>query len=191
MRTMSGRGVVGLAAVLLVAMQGLAQVAGAGAGGQAQQPGAMAGQTAPSAGGVAAAPAAGQGRPQMAANGVPVAGMPFVHDPSTVVRFHGKYYVYATGRGIPFYSSPDGETWTREGQVFDKIPDDVHAAVPKNDGTGVWAPDIVRVGDQFYLYYAVSFWGSFQSAAAVMSNPVLDPKDPAYKIGRASCRERV
>jgi arabinan endo-1,5-alpha-L-arabinosidase len=117
----------------------------------------------------------------MAAIGVPVAGMPFVHDPSTVVRFHGKYYVYATGRGIPFYSSPDGETWTREGQVFDKIPDDVHAVVPKNDGTGVWAPDIVRVGDQFFLYYAVSFWGSFQSAVAVMSNPVLDPKDPAYK----------
>jgi arabinan endo-1,5-alpha-L-arabinosidase len=117
----------------------------------------------------------------MAAIGVPVAGMPFVHDPSTVVRFHGKYYVYATGRGIPFYSSPDGETWTREGQVFDKIPDDVHVEVPKNDGTGVWAPDIVRVGDQFYLYYAVSFWGSFQSAVAVMSNPVLDPRDPAYK----------
>ena len=89
--------------------------------------------------------------------------------------------MYATGRGIPFYSSPDGEMWTREGQVSDKIPDDVHAVVPKNDGTGVWAPDIVRVGDQFYLYYAVSFWGSFQSAVAVMSNPVLDPKDPAYK----------
>jgi len=53
--------------------------------------------------------------------------------------------------------------------------------VPKNDGTGVWAPDIVRVGDQFYLYYAVSSWGSFQSAIGLMTNPVLDPKDPAYK----------
>jgi arabinan endo-1,5-alpha-L-arabinosidase len=117
----------------------------------------------------------------MAPVGVPVLGMPFVHDPSTVVRSKGKYYVYATGRGIPFYSSPDGETWTREGSVFEKIPDDVHAAVPKNDGTGVWAPDIVRVGDQFYLYYAVSFWGSFQSAVALVTSPTLDPKDPAYK----------
>jgi arabinan endo-1,5-alpha-L-arabinosidase len=53
--------------------------------------------------------------------------------------------------------------------------------VPKNDGTGVWAPDILRVGDQFYLYYAVSSWGSFQSAIGLMTNPVLDPKDPAYK----------
>ncbi len=49
----------------------------------------------------AAPPAAGQGRPPMAAIGVPVAGMPFVHDPSTVVKFHGKYYVFSTGRGAP------------------------------------------------------------------------------------------
>jgi hypothetical protein len=117
----------------------------------------------------------------MAAIGVPIAGMPFVHDPSTVVRFHGKYYVYSTGRGIPFYSSPDGVTWTREGSVFTQIPDDVHAAVPKNNGMDVWAPDILRVNGQFYLYYAVSSWGSFQSAIALATNPVLDPKDPAYK----------
>ena len=126
-------------------------------------------------------PPAGQGRPPMAAIGVPVAGMPFVHDPSTVVRFKGKYYVFSTGRGAPFYSSPDLVTWTREGSVFDTIPDDVHAGVPKNSGTDVWAPDIVRMNGQFYLYYAVSSWGSFQSAIGLATNPVLDPKDPAYK----------
>ena len=141
----------------------------------------------------AAPPTAGQGRPPMAAIGVPVAGMPFVHDPSTVVRFHGKYYVFSTGRGAPFYSSPDGETWTREGSVFNPnpnapadgyqgaIPEAVHATVPKNNGSDVWAPDIVRLNGQFYLYYAVSSWGSFQSVVALATNPVLDPKDPAYK----------
>jgi len=138
-------------------------------------------------------PAAGQGRPPMAPVGVPVLGTPFVHDPSTVVRFHGKYYVYSTGRGAPFYSSLDGETWTREGSVFQAdpsvatdgyqgaIPEAVHAAVPKNNGSDVWAPDIVRLNGQFYLYYAVSSWGSFQSAIGLATNPVLDPKDPAYK----------
>ena len=113
--------------------------------------------------------------------GVPVAGMPFVHDPSTVVHFHGKYYVFSTGRGAPFYSSPDTITWTREGSVFTAIPDAVHALVPKNNGTDVWAPDIIRMNNQFYLYYAVSSWGSFQSAIGLATNPVLDPKDPAYK----------
>jgi carboxymethylenebutenolidase len=127
-----------------------------------------------------ALPGTGQ-RPPMAAIGVPVAGMPFVHDPSTVVRFHGKYYVFSTGRGAPFYSSPDTITWTREGSVFTAIPDAVHAAVPKNNGTDVWAPDIIRLNNQFYLYYAVSSWGSFQSAIGLATNPVLDPKDPTYK----------
>ncbi len=113
--------------------------------------------------------------------GVPVVGMPFVHDPSTVVRFHGEYYVFSTGRGAPFYSSPDAVTWTHEGSVFPQIPDAVHVAVPKNNGTNVWAPDILRVGNLFYLYYAVSSWGSFQSAIGLMTNPALDPKDPAYQ----------
>jgi arabinan endo-1,5-alpha-L-arabinosidase len=107
--------------------------------------------------------------------------MPFIHDPSTVVHFRGKYYVFGTGPGISFYSSPDGETWTREKPVFDRIPEAVHAGVPKNDGVGVWAPDVIRVNGQFYVYYAVSSWGSFQSAIGLVTNPVLDQKDPAYK----------
>ena len=61
------------------------------------------------------------------------------------------------------------------------IPEDVHAGVPKNNGSDVWAPDIIRMNGQFYLYYAVSSWGSFQSAIGLATNPVLDPKDPAYK----------
>jgi arabinan endo-1,5-alpha-L-arabinosidase len=152
-------------------------------------------QTAPAAApaGTNPPPAAGQGRPPMAAIGVPVLGMPFVHDPSTVVRFHGKYYVFSTGRGAPFYSSPDLVTWTREGSVFSPdpnapadgyqgaIPVAVHAAVPKNNGSDVWAPDIIRLNGQFYVYYAVSSWGSFQSVVGLATNPVLDPKDPAYK----------
>ena len=162
-------GAAGLAAWFAVGMSGFAQ--------QSSPPQAPAPPP-------AARPATGPGggaRPQMAAVGVPVLGMPFVHDPSTVVRFHGKYWVFATGRGAPFYSSPDGETWTREGSVFTQIPDDVHAGVPKNNGMDVWAPDIIRVGNQFYLYYAVSSWGSFQSAIGLATNPTLDPKDPAYK----------
>jgi arabinan endo-1,5-alpha-L-arabinosidase len=113
--------------------------------------------------------------------GVPVLGMPTVHDPSTVVRYHGRYYVYATGRGAPFLSSPDGHTWTREGSVFQQVPDSVHAIVPRNNGTDIWAPDVIRVNGQFLLYYAVSSWGSFNSAIGLATNTTLDPKDPAYK----------
>ncbi len=85
----------------------------------------------------------------------PPGGMPFVHDPSTVIQDHGNYYVYTTGRGIPILSSPDKVNWTRLGSVFIQIPEQVHAVVPKNNGTDVWAPDIIKLGDTFYLYYAV------------------------------------
>jgi arabinan endo-1,5-alpha-L-arabinosidase len=136
---------------------------------------------APGPAGAAQSTAGNGGKGFGPAVGVPFVGMPFVHDPSTVVRFMGRYYVYSTGRGAPFYSSSDGESWTREGSVFQQIPDDVHAAVPRNNGMDIWAPDIVRMNGEFYLYYAVSSWGSFQSVVALATNPVLDPKDPAYK----------
>jgi len=136
----------------------------------------------PAGGAPPAAQAAGGGQRRMGPPiGVPMLGMPFIHDPSTVVHFRGKYYVFGTGPGIRVYSSADGETWTREKPVFEKIPDAVHAVVPKNNGTDVWAPDIVRANGQFYLYYAVSSWGSFQSAIGLMTNPVLDSSDPAYQ----------
>jgi hypothetical protein len=62
----------------------------------------------------------------------PPTAMPFVHDPSTVLQYHGKYYVYTTGPGIPMLSSPDQFHWTRLGSVFSQIPERVHAAVPMN-----------------------------------------------------------
>jgi arabinan endo-1,5-alpha-L-arabinosidase len=107
--------------------------------------------------------------------------MPFVHDPSTIIRSDRLYYVFTTGRGIPILSSPDGVNWTRQGSVFQQIPDSVHSEVPKNNGLDVWAPDIIRIKDQFFLYYSISSWGSFNSAVALATNPTLNPKDPNYK----------
>ena len=107
--------------------------------------------------------------------------MPFVHDPSTVIESGGRYYVYSTGRGIPMLSSPDLMNWTRLGSVFSEIPERVHAQVPKNNGTDIWAPDILRLGDTFYLYYAVSSWGSFRSVIALATNKTLDPAAPSYR----------
>jgi len=65
--------------------------------------------------------------------------------------------------------------------VFDRIPESVKSYVPKNDGSGVWAPDVIKVGGQYYLYYAVSSWGSFVSAVGLMTNPTLNTNSPDYK----------
>ncbi len=104
-----------------------------------------------------------------------------IHDPSTVVKCDGGYYVFGTGRGIPILSSSNGFDWVRSGKVFDKIPDSVKSYVPKNDGSGVWAPDVIKVNGQYYVYYAVSFWGSFVSAVGLVTSPTLDTNSPDYK----------
>jgi arabinan endo-1,5-alpha-L-arabinosidase len=109
------------------------------------------------------------------------ATMPRVHDPSTIVRDGDLYYLYSTGRGIPFFSSPDLHTWTRRGSVFDALPETVVKYAPGNDGRDAWAPDIVKIGDTFYLYYAVSKWDSFASAVGLATNATLDPGNSAYR----------
>ena len=102
------------------------------------------------------------------------------HDPSTVITCDGHYYVYGTGRGISVLTSSNGFDWERGGRVFDRIPDSVLAYVPKNDGQGVWAPDVIQLSGQYYLYYAVSSWGSFVSAVGLVTSPTLNPKSPDY-----------
>jgi hypothetical protein len=67
------------------------------------------------------------------------------HDPSTVVICDGKYYVFSTGRNIPFIVSDDGFTWRRGGQLLDQIPETVRKYSPKNNGSSVWAPDVTSI----------------------------------------------
>jgi arabinan endo-1,5-alpha-L-arabinosidase len=116
-----------------------------------------------------------------AARALGLAGDIFIHDPSTVVLCDGHYYVFGTGPGIPMLSSSDGFTWQRGGRVFDRIPESVRSYVPKNNGRDVWAPDIIHIGDRFFLYYAISSWGQYVSAVGLMTSPTLDPERPDYK----------
>lgn len=104
-----------------------------------------------------------------------------IHDPSTVIKCDEKYYVYGTGRGMPFLVSTNGFDWERGGRVFDQIPDSVKSYVPANNGSVVWAPDVIKIKDRYFLYYAVSAWGSYVSAVGLMTNPTLDPASPDYK----------
>ena len=51
-------------------------------------------------------------------------GEPGMHDPSTVIQSGGKFYVYATGNGLPAFVSDDGWTWRRAGSVMRPCPAD-------------------------------------------------------------------
>jgi len=98
------------------------------------------------------------------------------HDP-TVVKVGAVYLRFATGRGVPIASSPDLVQWTLAGQVFLSNPPWTSKEIP---GSGdFWAPDVVRRGSQWRIYYAVSTFGSNRSAIGLAVNDDLDPSRPA------------
>src|SRR5512143_1550734 len=82
-------------------------------------------------------------------------GQPAMHDPSTVIEAGGKFYVYATGNGLPAFASDDGWTWHRSGSVMRAVPGGKPGPdVIARGGNNTWAPDVIRSGDRYFLYYA-------------------------------------
>jgi arabinan endo-1,5-alpha-L-arabinosidase len=103
-----------------------------------------------------------------------------VHDPSTIVKHKNEFWVFCTGMGVPSFCSKDLVAWEPGPPVFAKPPAWITEVVPKHRGY-FWAPDVIRVGERYLLYYSVSAFGKNTSAIALASNPTLDPSDPAYK----------
>ena len=104
-----------------------------------------------------------------------------LHDPSTVVRDGSRFYVYATGGGLPMSVSDDGWTWRRAGGVMQSVPSGRPGAdVVARGGNNTWAPDVIKVGDKYFLYYAAP--GTQPKAAiGLLVGKTLDPSSPDYK----------
>jgi arabinan endo-1,5-alpha-L-arabinosidase len=101
-------------------------------------------------------------------------------DPSSIVKCKDEYWVFYTSRGVPSYHSKDLVKWERGPAVFKTAPEWIAKIVPENRNMSYWAPDIMKVGDRYLLYYAVSSMGKMTSAIGLATNPTLDPNDPAY-----------
>jgi len=96
-----------------------------------------------------------------------LAGEPYIHDPSTVIQSDGKYYTFGTGGGGLI--SDDGYTW--------------HTGAVRPGG-GV-APDVIKIGERYYVAYAVGgggMSGGHASNIKVMWTKTLDPKSPDFKF---------
>jgi arabinan endo-1,5-alpha-L-arabinosidase len=95
-----------------------------------------------------------------------LSGEPYIHDPSTVVYDNGKYYTFGTGSG-GLISDDGGWTW--------------HTGAVRTGG-GV-APDIIKIGDKFFVAYAVGgggMSGGHASNVKTMWTKTLDPKSPDF-----------
>jgi arabinan endo-1,5-alpha-L-arabinosidase len=92
-------------------------------------------------------------------------GKPYIHDPSTIVQCDGKFYTFGTGAGGLI--SEDGWIW--------------HSGAVRPGG-GV-APDIIHIGDRYYVTYAKGgggMSGGHASKVHVMWTKTLDPQSPDF-----------
>ncbi len=101
-----------------------------------------------------------------------------VHDP-VMTKVGDTYYLFSTGRGIPFYTSKDRQSWKAAGRVFEAEPSWTKEVAPGFDGN-IWAPDIIEHRGKFYLFYSISAPGKNTSAIGVTINDTLDPSAPNY-----------
>lgn len=102
-----------------------------------------------------------------------------VHDP-VVAKENGKYYLFNTGKGIGVYASTDLENWEKMPPVFPEKPAWTDSVVPDFENH-IWAPDIIKKGDTWYLFYSVSAFAKNTSAIGVATNRTLDPSDANFQ----------
>ena len=103
-----------------------------------------------------------------------------LHDPSTIVRDGSRFYLYATGGGLPVSVSDDGWSWRRAGTVMPSMPDGrPRAEVIARGGNNTWAPDVMKVDDKYFLYYSAP-GAQPKSAIGLLVGKTLDPSSPDY-----------
>src|SRR5436190_6951757 len=108
-------------------------------------------------------------------------GQPGMHDPSTVIVENGKYYVYATGGGLPVSISDDGWSWRRAGSLMQAVPGGKPGPdVIARGGNNTWAPDLIHLGDKYFVYYSAP-GAQPKSAIGLLVGKTLDPNSPDYK----------
>ncbi len=97
------------------------------------------------------------------------------HDPSSIVKQGDRYYLSSTGWGLRTKHSDDLVSWSEGAPVFarDAAPEWTGQVAPGFRGH-YWAPDVVRHGDRYRLYYSVSRFGKQTSAIGLAESASLD-----------------
>lgn len=103
----------------------------------------------------------------------PLTGDIATHDP-TAIHVDNTWYQFNTGNGISRKVSYNGGlSWSNLSPLLPNGLSWWHTYVPDNDGLDVWAPDVRKFGDSYYIYYAISTFGSSTSAIGLLSSKHL------------------
>ncbi|MDR1644092.1 MAG: arabinan endo-1,5-alpha-L-arabinosidase [Clostridiales bacterium] len=103
-----------------------------------------------------------------------------VHDPSIFID-NGMYYVFSTDAGpghslgVQIRRSHDLVSWEHIGVAFQDFSSDCLEAIEysrlnPDRMQGLWAPDIMKVGDEYRLYFAASTLGSSRSCICLATS---------------------
>ncbi len=102
---------------------------------------------------------------------------PILADPTIIRDDNGTFYVYGTQDSaewgedfygvsyLPILSSQDLVNWKYEDSVFKMF----NAPMWGTQGAGLWAPDVVKIGDRYNVYYSLSTWGDLNPGIGVAS----------------------
>lgn len=101
-----------------------------------------------------------------------------VHDPA-IFKDKDWYYVFSTDAqvsgvfkpGLQIRKSKDLINWQWVGRAFDDIPE---PAQKWTGAKGLWAPDVVKFGNTYFLYYAASQFGKTQSFIGVATSENIE-----------------
>ena len=104
----------------------------------------------------------------------PVRGPAATHDPSMVRGRDGAFYIFSTHNGIEIRRSRDLVHWRFVGEV---LPGGASwAGDYQEDGAkDAWAPDASYHRGRYWLYYAISSFGSNHSAIGLATSPSARP----------------
>ncbi|MBR7837551.1 arabinan endo-1,5-alpha-L-arabinosidase [Actinospica durhamensis] len=101
-----------------------------------------------------------------------ISGSTYAHDPSMVKTSSGRYYLFYTGGGIEMSTSTDRVSWSSDGQV---LASGATWATAYGGYDDLWAPDVSYHNGVYWLYYAVSSFGSNVSAIGLATSTTAAP----------------
>ena len=100
------------------------------------------------------------------------------HDPG-IFKDGDYYYVFSTDAsrgniadpGVQIRKSKDLINWEYSGTAFEELPKE---AIEWTGATGLWAPDVIKIQDEYYLYYSASTFGSNKSFIGVAKSKSIE-----------------
>jgi arabinan endo-1,5-alpha-L-arabinosidase len=101
-----------------------------------------------------------------------ISGSTYAHDPSMIRTPNGRYYLFYTGGGIEISTSTNRTNWSSDGQV---LSGGATWATAYGGWDDLWAPDVSYHNGVYWLYYAVSSFGSNVSAIGLATSTTAAP----------------